>query len=83
MILQEKGSFVSFKTMADKDRNYRLAHQNYNKQKNPNGHVCLFKVEGVPFVYTFDSGWFLKNNKNQSDHIVKRKRGGKPLSLSL
>ena len=68
---------VSFKTKADRDRHYRLAHQNYNKQKNPHGHVCSFKVDGVTCGEAFGSDWLLKKHKNQRNHIVRRKRGGK------
>ena len=68
---------MSFRTKTDKERHYRLAHENYNKQKNtPGGHVCTFKVNNVPCGQAFDTDWNLKKHKRMTDHVIRRKRGG-------
>lgn len=75
---QENGCMVSFKCKADADRHFRLAHKNWNTQRNPFGHVCTFKINNVPCGQSFETDWLLKKHKNATNHINRRvRRGGK------
>ena len=68
---------VTFKSKADAERHYRLAHGDKNKPNHPQGYVCKFKINNVPCGQSFSTDWFLKKHKRIENHINRRKRGGK------
>ena len=67
---------TSFKSKADSDRHWRLAHKDDIETRNPNANVCNFKVDGVICGQVFETPYkLLQHKRSMNPKHINQRRG--------